>query len=106
MYAIVETGGKQYQVEAGQIVDVERLQAEIGDVVELDQVLLVSGDDGDDEVQVGQPRVEGARVRATVLRQDRGRKVIVFKYKPKERYRRKAGHRQSYTRLRIDEIVV
>ena len=103
MYAIVETGGKQYQVEAGQIVDVERLQAEIGDVVELDQVLLVSGDD---EVQVGQPRVEGARVRATVLRQDRGRKVIVFKYKPKERYRRKAGHRQSYTRLRIDEIVV
>jgi large subunit ribosomal protein L21 len=103
MYAIVETGGKQYQVEAGQIVDVERLSADVGDEVELDQVLLVSGDD---EVRVGQPRVEGAKVRATVLRQDRGRKVIVFKFKPKERYRRKAGHRQSYTRLRIDEIVV
>jgi large subunit ribosomal protein L21 len=103
MYAIVETGGKQYQVEAGQIVDVERLSADVGDEVELDQVLLVSGDD---EVQIGQPRVEGAKVRATVLRQDRGRKVIVFKFKPKERYRRKAGHRQSYTRLRIDEIVV
>ena len=103
MYAIVETGGKQYQVEAGQIVDVERLRADVGDEVDLDRVRRVSGDD---EVQVGQPRVEGAKVRATVLRQDRGRKVIVFKYKPKERYRRKAGHRQSYTRLRIDEIVV
>ena len=103
MYAIVETGGKQYQVEAGQIVDVERLQADVGDEVELDMVLLVSGDD---EVYIGQPRVEGAKVRATVLRQDKGRKVIVFKFKPKERYRRKAGHRQSYTRLRIDEIVV
>lgn len=103
MYAIVETGGKQYQVQAGQIVDVERLPAEVGQEVELDQVLLVADDD---EVQVGQPTVEGAKVRATVLRQDRGRKMIVFKFKPKERYRRKAGHRQSFTRLRIDEIVL
>jgi large subunit ribosomal protein L21 len=103
MYAIVETGGKQYQVQAGQIVDVERLAAEVGQEVELDQVLLVADDD---EVQVGQPTVEGAKVRATVLRQDRGRKMIVFKFKPKERYRRKAGHRQSFTRLRIDEIVL
>ena len=102
MYAIVETGGKQYQVQTGQIVDVERLPADVGDEVELDQVLLVSDDD---QVQIGQPRVEGAKVRATVLRQDRARKIIVFKFKPKERYRRKAGHRQSFTRLRIDEIV-
>ena len=103
MYAIVETGGKQYQVQRGQVIDVERLPAEVGEQVELDQVLLVA-DDG--EVTVGQPKVEGAKVRATVLRQDKGRKVIVFKFKPKGRYRRKAGHRQHFTRLRIDEIVV
>jgi len=103
MYAIVETGGKQYQVQTGQIVDVERLPAEVGEEVELNQVLLVADDD---DVQVGQPTVEGAKVRATVLRQDRGRKIIVFKFKAKERYRRKAGHRQSFTRLRIDEIVL
>jgi large subunit ribosomal protein L21 len=103
MYAIVETGGKQYQVQTGQIIDVERLPAGVGDEVELDQVLLVA-DEG--ELKVGQPTVEGAKVRATVLRQDKARKVLVFKFKPKERYRRKAGHRQPYTRLRIDEIVV
>ncbi len=103
MYAIVETGGKQYRVQSGQIIDVERLPAEAGEEVELDQVLLVA-DDG--EVTVGQPTVEGAKVRATVLRQDKARKVIVFKFKPKERYRRKAGHRQPFTRLRIEEIVV
>ena len=103
MYAIVETGGKQYRVQKGQIIDVARLPAEVGEEVELDQVLLVA-DDG--ETKVGQPTVEGAKVRATVLRQDRARKVIVFKFKPKERYRRKAGHRQHFTRLRIEEIVV
>lgn len=103
MYAIVETGGKQYQVQTGQIIDVERLPADVGDEVQLDQVLLVA-DEG--ELKVGQPTVEGAKVRATVLRQDKARKVLVFKFKPKERYRRKAGHRQPYTRLRIDEIVV
>jgi len=103
MYAIVETGGKQYRVQKGQIIDVERLPAEVGEEVELDQVLLVA-DEG--EVTVGQPTVEGAKVCATVLRQDKARKVIVFKFKPKERYRRKAGHRQHFTRLRIEEIVV
>lgn len=103
MYAIVETGGKQYRVQKGQVIDVERLPAEVGEEVELDQVLLVA-DDG--EVRVGQPTVEGAKVRATILRQDKARKIIVFKFKPKERYRRKAGHRQRFTRLRIEEIVV
>jgi large subunit ribosomal protein L21 len=102
MYAIVETGGKQYQVQRGQIIDVERLPAEVGETVELDHVLLVA-DEG--EVRVGQPTVEGAAVQATVLRQDKGRKILVLKFKAKERYRRKAGHRQSFTRLRIDEIV-
>jgi len=103
MYAIVETGGKQYRVQRGQIIDVERLPVEVGQQVELDKVLLVA-DDG--EVTVGQPIVEGAKVRATVLRHDKARKIIVFKYKPKKRYRRKTGHRQHFTRLRIDEIVV
>lgn len=103
MYAIVETGGKQYRVQRQQIIDVERLPAEVGEEVELDKVLLVVGD-GD--TKVGHPTVEGAKVRATVLRHDKARKVIVFKFKAKERYRRKAGHRQHFTRLRIDEIVV
>ena len=103
MYAIVETGGKQYRVQRGQIIDVERLPVEVGQQVELDKVLLVA-DDG--KVTVGQPTVEGAKVRATVLRHDKARKIIVFKYKPKKRYRRKTGHRQHFTRLQIDEIVV
>jgi large subunit ribosomal protein L21 len=103
MYAVVETGGKQYRVQEGQIVDVERLPAEVGEEVELDQVLLVTDDDG---VMVGQPIVEGAKVRATVLGHDKARRITVFKYKPKERYRRKLGHRQPFTRLRVNEIVV
>ena len=103
MYAIMATGGKQYQVQTGQIIDVEWLPADVGQKVELDQVLLVADEEA---VRVGQPMVEGARVRATVLRQDKARKILVFKFKAKERYRRKAGHRQPFTRLRIDEIVV
>ena len=102
MYAVVEMGGKQYKVSAGDNVDVEKLPFEVGEKVELDRVLLVA--DGD-EVRVGQPTVEGAKVLATVTDQAKDRKVIVFKYKPKERYRRKKGHRQAYTRLMIDEIV-
>lgn len=103
MYAVVETGGKQYKVSAGDNVDVEKLPYEVGERVELDRVLLVA--DGD-EVRVGQPTVEGAKVLATVTDHAKGPKIIVFKYKPKERYRRKKGHRQAYTRLMIDEIVV
>jgi large subunit ribosomal protein L21 len=102
MYAVVKTGGKQYNVRPGQSIDVEKLPYEVGQQIELDQVLLVAGDGGP---QIGQPLVEGARVRATVTRQAKGRKVIVFKYKSSRRYRRKLGHRQMYTRLRIDEIV-
>lgn len=102
MYAVVETGGKQYKVAPGQTVDVEKLPAEAGQTVELDRVLLISEDD---KVAVGSPTVPGAKVIATVVEQVKGEKVIVFKYKPKTRYRRKTGHRQEYTRLAIKEIV-
>ena len=102
MYAVVETGGKQYKVSVGETVDVERLDAEPGETVALTQVLMV----GDEEnVQVGRPILEDAKVSATVVEHGRGPKLIVFKYRPKQRYRRKTGHRQGYTRLRIDEIV-
>lgn len=101
MYAVIETGGKQYKVTVGETIDVERLEANVGETVELGRVLMVA-DEG--QVQVGTPVVDGASVSATVMDHDRGRKVIVFKYRAKQRYRRKSGHRQDYTRLRIDEI--
>ena len=103
MYAIVRSGGHQYRVSPGEIIEVERFDAEPGSQVELDEVLLVSGDNG---VQVGSPTVAGAKVVATVLRQMRGKKLIIFKFKAKKRYRRKTGHRQNLTRLSIKEISV
>lgn len=103
MYVVIETGGKQYKVQEGQFVDVEKLPQAVGETVELDRVLLVA--DGE-QVQVGQPTVEGAKVLATVARQGKRRKVIIFKYRPRKRYRRKKGHRQPFTRLRVDKIVV
>jgi large subunit ribosomal protein L21 len=102
MYAVIKTGGKQYRVSPGDSIDVEKLPHEVGEQIELDEVLLVANDS---EAQIGQPLVEGAKVKATVTRQARGRKVIIFKYRPSKRYRLKKGHRQHYTRLRIDEIV-
>ncbi|MFH1086295.1 MAG: 50S ribosomal protein L21 [Chloroflexota bacterium] len=101
MYAVIETGGKQYRVEVGQTIDVERLEAGVGDPVTLERVLLVSDDA---TTRVGQPTLVGASVAATVVEHTRGPKLIAFKYKAKERYRRKLGHRQDYTRLRIDDI--
>ena len=103
MYAVVETGGKQYRVAVGQTIDVEKLDGEDGAEVALDRVLLVSNDGA---VSVGAPVVDGARVLATVERQFKDDKVIVFKFKAKKRYRRKRGHRQLLTRLAIKEIVV
>ena len=103
MYAVIETGGRQYKVREGQFVDVEKLPLAVGEKLELDRVLLVS--DGD-QVQVGQPTVEGAKVLATVNRQDKHRKVVIYKYRPRKRYRLKKGHRQPFTRLHIDRIVV
>jgi large subunit ribosomal protein L21 len=102
MYAVIETGGKQYKVMVGETVDVELLPANTGDKVALDRVLLIS--DGEN-VQVGRPILENAKVSATVVGQVRGPKVIIFKYRPKQRFRHKTGHRQDYTRLHIDEIV-
>ena len=102
IYAIIETGGKQYRVSPGQTIDVERLDVAEGDTVELDRVLLIA--DGD-RVTVGAPTVDGAKVVATSQGDGKGEKIIVFKYKPKVRYRKKTGHRQLYTRLVIDKIV-
>jgi large subunit ribosomal protein L21 len=87
----------------GDTILVERLPAEVGQQLELDQVLLVA--DGE-EVKIGQPTIEKAKVLATVVAQEKGPKILVFKYHPRKRYRRRAGHRQWYTRLRVDEIVV
>jgi large subunit ribosomal protein L21 len=102
IYAIIETGGKQYRVNPGQTIDVERLEVAEGDTVELHRVLLIS--DGD-RVTVGMPTVDGAKVVATAKGAGKGDRVIVFKYKPKVRYRKKTGHRQLHTRLVIDKIV-
>lgn len=103
MFAIVETGGKQYRVAEGEVIEVEKLAVPEGETVTLDHVLMVA--DGE-QMRVGKPLVEGARVEARVVDQDRGRKLIVFKYKPKTRYRVKTGHRQSLTRLQIERILV
>ncbi len=100
-YAIVEDGGKQYKAVIGTTIEVDRFDAEVGEEMDLDHVLLIA--DGDD-VQVGTPVVAGAKVLATVVDHVKGPKIIVFKYKPKKRYRVKSGHRQQYTRLRIDSI--
>ena len=102
IYAVIETGGKQYKVSPGQAIDVERLAVAEGSTVELDKVLLIA--DGD-KVTVGTPMVAGAKVVATSQGDGKGKKIIVFKYKPKVRYRKKTGHRQLYTRLVIDKIV-
>jgi large subunit ribosomal protein L21 len=101
-YAIVETGGKQYKVSPGQKIDVDRLAVAGGKDVELSRVLLIADDK---DTIVGSPAIEGARVLATCLSEGKSDKVIVFKYKPKVRYRRKKGHRQIYSRLEIKEIV-
>jgi large subunit ribosomal protein L21 len=102
MYAIVETGGKQYRVEPGGVLRVEKVSGEVGDVVELKQVRLVQNDGG---LAVGRPWVERARVKAKILDQDRTRSIMVFKKKRRKNYRRTKGHRQSFTQLRIMEIL-
>ena len=101
MYAVVRSGGKQVRVEPGESVRVERLDGEVGDSVELDQVLLVGGE-GD--TRIGAPLVEGAKAVATITSQGRGPKITIFKMKRRKGYRRKAGHRQAYTELRVDRI--
>ncbi len=101
-YAIIESGGKQYRAVEGTTVAVDLLPVEAGESIELDKVLLLANEGS---VAVGTPTVAGAVVKATVVENFKGPKLIVFKYKAKERYRRKTGHRQPYTRLKIEEII-
>ena len=100
-YAIVQTGGKQYRANPGTTLRVERLSGDVGDAVELDDVVLLCRD-GD--VTLGKPTVLGAKVRAEIIDQGRDKKIVVFKYKAKTRYRKKQGHRQTYTDIRITDI--
>lgn len=101
MYAIIETGGKQYKVQEGDVLFIEKLSSEEGENVVFDKVLAVS--DGE-ELTVGTPTVAGASVNAKVLGDGKNKKIIIFKYKPKKGYRRKQGHRQPYTKVQIEKI--
>ncbi len=100
MYAIIETGGKQYKVSEGDVVFIEKMDVKEGDTVKFDKVLAVSGDD----TVIGTPVVDGASVSATVLENGKAKKIIVFKYKPKKGSKTKQGHRQPYTKVKIDKI--
>ncbi|RMG73447.1 MAG: 50S ribosomal protein L21 [Nitrospirae bacterium] len=103
MYAIVETGGKQYRVREGQTIKVEKIEVPAGETVELDRVLLVSDSDN---VTVGTPYVEGAKVKAKVVETKKDKKVLVFKKKPRKGFKRLRGHRQFYTKLQIENITI
>ena len=102
MYAVIQTGGKQYRVKSGEQVKVELLAAEVGATVSFDNVLMLGEGDG---AKVGAPFVSGAKVRATVLAQGRGEKLRIFKMRRRKHYRKHQGHRQGYTELKIDSIV-
>lgn len=101
MYAIIATGGKQYKVAEGDVIRVEKLGVDAGQSVTFDQVLVVSNDA---ELKIGTPVVDGASVTATVVKEGKAKKVIVYKYKPKTGYHKKNGHRQPYTKVKIDKI--
>ena len=101
MYAIIETGGKQYRVETGSLVQVESLPGEVGGTIELDQVRLVHGEKG---LEIGQPLVNGATVKAEIISQGRTRSITIFEKQRRKNYRRTNGHRQGFTKLRITGI--
>jgi large subunit ribosomal protein L21 len=101
VFAIVETGGKQYKVSKGTVLRVEKLDAAVGDEVVFDKVLAV---DFDGDLKVGKPYIPGAQVTAKVLNQGKAKKILVFKYKPKKNYRRRRGHRQLFTEVMVEEI--
>ena len=102
MYAIIATGGKQYRISEGDTIRVEKLNVEAGESYTFDQVLVIGGE----ETKIGTPTVDGAKVEASVVGNGKGKKVIVYKYKPKTGYHKKNGHRQQYTELKIDKIVL
>ena len=102
MYAVLKTGGKQYRVKEGDIIKIEKVEGEVGQTVELEEVLLIGNSQ---EPKIGQPLVPNAKVVADIIDQGKDKKIIVLKYKPKVRYRKKTGHRQLYSRLVIDQIV-
>ncbi len=101
MYAIIETGGKQYKVAPGDVVFIEKLEVNAGDTVNFDKVMAVSTEEG---FKVGDPVVSGANVTATVMKNGKGKKIHIFKYNSKKGYRRRQGHRQPYTKVQIDTI--
>jgi large subunit ribosomal protein L21 len=101
MYAVINTGGKQYKVQQGETLRIEKIVGDVGSKVTFDKVLMVA--DGE-TIRVGQPVIEQAAVQASIVEQDKAKKILVFKYKRRKRYRRKQGHRQPYTAIRIDGI--
>lgn len=101
MYAIIKTGGKQFRVSEGDVIRVERLSSEEGEKVSFDEVLMVGGDG---EIKTGSPNIEGATVEGTVVKHGKAKKIIVFKYKAKKNYRKKQGHRQPFTQVKIEKI--
>lgn len=100
MYAVIKTGGKQYRVQEGDRLRVEKLPGDVGHAITFDEVLMVGGD----KVAIGKPLVPGAKVTATITAQDRAKKIIVFKFRRRKNYRRKRGHRQPYTELKITGV--
>src|SRR5690554_5351169 len=103
MYAVIRTGGKQYSVREGDVLRVERLNADEGSVIELGDVLVLNKDE--EGLKIGTPIVDGAKVEAKVIKHGKAKKIIVFKYKPKKDYRKKQGHRQPYTQVQITKII-
>jgi large subunit ribosomal protein L21 len=103
MYAVIETGGKQYKVEEGSTIDVEKIKAPIGKEIELNRVLMIAKDD---DVIIGNPIIDSAKVIAQVIDQARGRKITIMKFKRRKHYKRKLGHRQYYTQLLIKNIEI
>ena len=102
MYAVIQTGGKQYRVQVGDVVQVERIQGDVGSSVVFDRVMMMGGDD---DVKLGAPVLDGAQVRGTVVEQDRDRKVLIYTYKRRKNSNRKTqGHRQAFTAVKIDAI--
>jgi large subunit ribosomal protein L21 len=100
MYAVIKTGGKQYKVSEGDLLKVEKVEGEVGETIELDQVLMVGGA----EVKLGTPLVPGAKVKARIVAQEKDKKILVFKSKRRQGYRKKYGHRQPITRLKVAAI--